>query len=467
MKRIAYILLCLVVITSFAFASESRLVGLSWFNLSEIEGTVKLFEDPFNFVYLPGYVNYDSNFVILEPQQGAGIFGNTYGVLKYSLNTPFDRINFGIVVNFPYNELSYIQLISSGIPAIQIPAGVTPLQTFTILDHLRNKVDLVVGVGKILGLSFLKPYAGVGYASDYSLSISKQDDSGTNVSATTNQESISQLKFSLGSIVDLSVISLDAGIKLYLPSALNSTVVINKTTNNYLNTREHKTEGSFGFDITVLPKIKFGNSYLLSLAEYFNYSLPSAQVRKLDANGDGTLEEDSRIDNNYQVTRLNVGASYNTYINQFFISFGGSLVNNNSYRTYKVISNITTPNVTNEGYIQNSSISVPVFVSLEVPFADWFVFRGGITRVIYQASYSLNRIGPEGNGTVTISDLSSPTTSFTTGFSIKPIKDLSVDWVVSFTFMNNVFVNGRLPWIISGNNLFDNVTQKFSIEYRM
>lgn len=463
MKRFVCAILFLVLCVGISFASESRLVGLGWFNYSEESATVKLFEDPFNFVYIPGYVNYDSNFVVLEPQQGGGVFGNTYGILKYSLSTPLDKLNFGIIVNFPYIELSYITSITSGIPAVVIPGGTTPLQNFTIADQARDKVDLVLGIGKLLGISFLKPYIGFGYASDYSISVNNEDNAGTNVTATTNQESISQLKFFLGSIVDLAVISIDAGVKIYLPSALNSSYVINNSIANYLNIREHKTEGAFGFDVTALPKVRFGNSYLLGLAEYFNYFLPSAQVRKLDNNGDGQLEEDSRIDNNYQVVRINAGTSYNIYFNQVFISFGVAFVNNNNYRNYKV----TTPTTTNEGYIQNSSIEVPFFVSFEIPFVDWFTLRGGINKHIYQSTFSLNRVGPEGSATVTKTEVSSPITSFSAGFSIKPIQNLSVDWVVSFTFMNNVLVNGRLPWVISGNNLFDNVTQKFSIEYRM
>lgn len=461
MKRLALITILLLIVVSHIFASESRVNVLS-------SSARQLIDDPFNIIFIPGYVNAEYNYLILEPRPGATAFQNTYGILKYGVSTPIEKINVGVILNYPYPELGYFGFITTGIPAGFLVAGTTSLPAFTITEYTRDRADIILGVNKILGISLLKPFVGVGYAADYSVSTTSINSNGSVTNTVTNTESISQLKVILGSVVDLSFVSIDASVKLYFPSALNSSETKDATINNYQNSRIHKTEGAFGFDITLQPKLNLGEkTYILGLGEYFNYALPSAQVTKIDANGDGTLEEDTKIINNYQVVNMNFGASYNTYVGNIILVSAGLLFSSqNSYRTIKAEGTVGNLTNTNESYIQTSSTYIPLFVSFEVPLIDWFIVRSGVTKFIYQDSFALND-GKNFNNTVATSDNSSPIASLYIGFSIKPIKDLSIDWLMNHTFINNVFVDGRLPWIISGNNFFDNVTTQFSIEYRM
>ncbi|MEN2998534.1 MAG: hypothetical protein ABDH28_05810 [Brevinematia bacterium] len=467
MRRLTFLII-LVSLGIVVYASESRLVGMG--------GSYILIDDPFNIVYLPGYVNKEYNYLIIEPRQGSlGIFDNTYGILKYSINTPLEKLNIGAIINFPYRELGFITEISTGIPAGFLVTGTTGLQPFTITDHRRDKADLLCGLSGILMLRFLKPYVGLGYASDHYVSTTSTYQNESVTTTVTNIQSISQIKLIAGSVVDLNFVSVDASVKLYLPSARNSTESFNTTIQNYVNSRVHKTEGAFGFEISAQPMMKLGDkSYALGMFGYFNYGLPSAQTTRIDANGDGTLEEDTKIQNNYQTVEIVAGGSYNTYIGSVLVSAGAMLLNRGYYRTIKaegtvinvvgIVTNVLTN--TNEQVSQTSYVYVPAFVAFELPLADWFLIRSGVMKDVYQVSSSVTD-GRKFNSSTQTSDSSSPITSLSVGFTLKPMKDLSLDWVVSYTFVSNVIVNGSLPWIISGNNRFDNLTSQFSVEYRM
>lgn len=399
MRRFIVVLITLLILVNIVFASESRLIGLNYFNSLPSYGLLFLIDDNYNIVYVGGYVNQPTNFLILEPKVSVS-FENSYGMIKYSFTTPIETFNFALILNYPYPELSIIRSII-GLPI-----------TF---GDVRDKVDLLIGVNKILGLGFISPYLGVGYANVFS----KTETSGNIVS----EQSVSQLKFTLGSLLDFKVVSLDALVNLYFPSGKNLSAVL---TNN--------VEGGFGFNILVRPKLEFSKTaYLLGVARYFNYSLPSTIT-------------------NYRLVEINAGASYNFIINNILVSFGGNFVNINEYERED-----QTPT-----YIQNTYLLVPIYVSFEVPIVSWFVMRGGLSSSVYSSYITYT----ESTTTNTVS--SSPRFSaLSLGFSLVPINNLSVDWVVSYNFLGNVFVNGRLPWILSGNNFFDNVTSQISFEYKM
>ncbi|MCX8028572.1 MAG: hypothetical protein N2712_01065 [Brevinematales bacterium] len=443
MNRIIVPSILVFLCTSILFASESRLIGLNYFNSYPEVGTLFLVEDPFNITYVSGYVNYDTNFIILEPRQGAlGIFNNSYGLLKYALVTPIERLNFSVIFNYSYPELSLITNIAISDP-------------FDLLDHLRNRIDVIVGISGILGIKMLKPYIGFGYASDFTnVNISYyQGDTITN--KISQNRSIQQIKLILGSVVDLSFISVDAGVKLYLPYAEVSFKTNNPTINNYQNFRENKTEGAFGFDISLQPKLKFSaNSYLMGFARYFSYALPAKETVIVDIDGNGTPESQTNISKGLQNVVINAGASYNLYINNLFISFGASFGIRNLYLKL------------NDQTELNGSTFVPVFVSFEVPFVDWFVIRSGVSKSIYRVTY-YGSDSKQTSGVISDLSLATPLSSLSLGFSIKPLKDLSLDWVVSYNFLDGVLVNGTLPWILSGDSGFNNITSLWSIEYRI
>ncbi|MCX8096600.1 MAG: hypothetical protein N3D81_03800 [Spirochaetes bacterium] len=450
MVRFALIftIISLLLVTSVSVnASESRLVGMNYFNYYNPLGTSSLIEDNFNITYISGYVNSDSNFLVIEPRQGSvGIFDNSYGVVKYSINTPIEKLNIGAIINYPYYELA---LLTNFVVSL----------TTTLNDHLRNRIEVLLGVSQILGIKLLRPYLGFGYASDYTnfnISLYQGDTLTNSVNA---RQSISQIKIILGSIVDLSFIKVDASVKIYLPSYENSYRTNVPQVNNYQNFIEEKSGGAFGLDITAQPRLGLGGtSYLLGIARYFTYSLPASQVIRVDINGDGNLEADTTVNQDYQNVIITAGASFNTYINYILVSLGLSLGIQNSFRK--------TASGNQEFSTSTSSMYVPIFASFEIPFVDWFLIRGGLSKYIYQNYYSEvnNR---QINGTVIDNSLSTPLSSLSLGFSIKPIKDLSLDWVVSYSFLNSVIVNGTLPWILSGATGFNNVTYLFSIEYRI
>lgn len=428
-------------------ASESRLIGLNYFNFFNPIGTSSLVEDNFNITYISGYVNSESNFLILEPRQGGvGIFDNSYGVVKYSISTPIEKFNIGAIINYPYYELTLLTnfVVSLG---------------NNLSDHLRNRIEVLLGVSQILGIKLLRPYIGFGYASDYTNFNVLRYQGDTLTNSVNAKQSLSQIKIILGSIVDLSFIKVDASFKVYLPSYENSYRTNVPQINNYQNFLEEKSGGAFGLDITAQPKLGLGgNSYLLGIARYFTYSLPTSRVARVDANGDGNLETDDTIKQDYQNVMIMVGASFNTYINNILVSLGLSPSIQNSFR--KVASG------NQEFSTSTSSINVPIFASFEIPFVDWFLIRGGLSKYIYQNYYSEVN-DRQISGIVIDSTSSTPLSSLSLGFSIKPLRDLSLDWVISYSFLSNVIVNGTLPWILSGATGFNNVTYLFSIEYRI
>lgn len=205
MRRFIVVLITLLILVNIVFASESRLIGLNYFNSLPSYGLLFLIDDNYNIVYVGGYVNQPTNFLILEPKVSVS-FENSYGMIKYSFTTPIETFNFALILNYPYPELSIIRSII-GLPI-----------TF---GDVRDKVDLLIGVNKILGLGFISPYLGVGYANVFS----KTETSGNIVS----EQSVSQLKFTLGSLLDFKVVSLDALVNLYFPSGKNLSAVL---TNN-------------------------------------------------------------------------------------------------------------------------------------------------------------------------------------------------------------------------------------------
>ena len=465
MKRILFLVIFFV-LSTLVFASESRLGGLGYFNLFEVFGTSYVIDDPFNVVSIPGYVNTEYNYIIVEPKPGGTAFANTYGIIKYSIDAFLTKLNVGAVLNYPYPELGIITGIATGIPAGFLVPGTTPLAPFTITDHLRNRIDVIFGLGSIMGIKLLKPYLGFGYAGDSSVSVvSIYSNVDTLTNSTTNTESINQYKVVLGGNFDLSLVSLDANIKVYLPSAQNSTQVKDTTVQNYVNYREHKG-GSIGFDVFLQPRLNLGKNYILGVFRYFNYALPSVQVTKRDVNGDGEFEEDTSITNNLLRVQINLGASYNFNVQSMFISVGASLSRVSYYRELSAVG-VAQPNTnSNQVKTENTLVYLPVFVSFEVPLVEWFYVRGGFSKMFYQDNVQISD-NKRFINTESYVYSSQPDASLSLGFSLKPLKDLSLDWVMSFVFINNVLVNGRLPWLISGNNFFDNVTSQVSIEYRM
>jgi|GEM_PF-3164467 len=467
MKRLIFTLIILMLTLNFAaFASESRVDSLA------VPST--LVDDNFGMVLEPWYVNSTSNFVDFEPITAPL---NFYALAKYTIPTPIEKLNLGVIINYPYDELSYIPNIATGIPAGFLTANTTPLSAFTLTDYSKDRIDVLLGLNKILVITFLKPYLGIGYAGDFSVTTASNELNGTE---TITEESISQLKIILGSTVDLGFIDISPTIKVYLPSAVNSVSNLSTNVQNYVNYRYHTLLSSFNFSVDVPLKLKLDGdkTYIKGFVNYFNYYLPSVQITKKDLNGNGNFgdpgDEDTQITNNYGVSSYSILASYNTYIlNNILILLGTGYISSTSDReitsrgTVTTLVGINTNTETNDNQYttKNNGAIVPIFVSTEIPFTDWLTFRVGVAGNPLEITYSYTKNGKDGQATVNISSSSSLLSSFMIGFSVKPIKGLSLDWVLNNNFINNVFINGRLPWIISGNNLFDNVSSKFSIEW--
>jgi hypothetical protein len=460
MKRIIFTLIILILTLNFiAFASESRVSSLA------VPST--LVDDYFGMVLEPWYVNSTSNFVVFEPITAPLSF---YALAKYTISTPIEQLNLGVIINYPYYELSYIPNIATGIPTGFLRPGTTPLSAFTLTDYSKDRIDVLLGLNKILLITFLKPYLGIGYAGDFLVTTTSNEASGTE---TITEESISQIKIILGSTVDLGFISLSPTIKVYLPSAVNSASNLSTNVQNYVNYRYHSLLSSFNFSVDVPLKLKLDGdkTYIKGFVNFFNYYLPSAQITKRDLNGNGNFgdpgDEDTQITNNYGVVSYKILGSYNTYIlNNILILLGTGYSSTTSSREIyaRGVANATQTN-DNDYKSYTTEAIIPIFVSTEIPFTDWLTFRVGVAGNPLEITYSYTKNGKDGQATVNILSSSSLLSSFTIGFSVKPIKGLSLDWVLNDTFINNVFINGRLPWIISGNNLFDRVSSKFSIEW--
>jgi len=463
MKKLIFTLIILMLTLNFAaFASESRVDSLA------VPST--LVDDNFGMVLEPWYVNSTSNFVDFEPITAPLSF---YALAKYTIPTPIEKLNLGVIINYPYDELSYIPNIATGVPANFLTPSTTPLSAFTLTDYSKDRIDVLIGLNKILVITFLKPYLGIGYAGDFSVTTASNELNGTE---TITEESISQLKIILGSTVDLGFIDISPTIKVYLPSAVNSVSNLSTNVQNYVNYRYHTLLSSFNFSVDVPLKLKLDGdkTYIKGFVNYFNYYLPSVQITKKDLNGNGNFgdpgDEDTQITNNYGVSSYSILASYNTYIlNNILILLGTGYSSTTSSREIYARGTVSIPNATetndNQYTTKTNEAIVPIFVSTEIPFTDWLTFRVGVAGNPLEITYSYTKNGKDGQATVNISSSSSLLNSFTIGFSIKPIKGLSLDWVLNNNFINNVFINGRLPWIISGNNLFDNVSSKFSIEW--
>ena len=463
MKKLIFTLIILMLTLNFAaFASESRVDSLA------VPST--LVDDNFGMVLEPWYVNSTSNFVDFEPITAPLSF---YALAKYTIPTPIEKLNLGVIINYPYDELSYIPNIATGVPANFLTPSTTPLSAFTLTDYSKDRIDVLIGLNKILVITFLKPYLGIGYAGDFSVTTASNELNGTE---TITEESISQLKIILGSTVDLGFIDISPTIKVYLPSAVNSVSNLSTNVQNYVNYRYHTLLSSFNFSVDVPLKLKLDGdkTYIKGFVNYFNYYLPSVQITKKDLNGNGNFgdpgDEDTQITNNYGVSSYSILASYNTYIlNNILILLGTGYSSTTSSREIYARGTVSIPNATetndNQYTTKTNEAIVPIFVSTEIPFTDWLTFRVGVAGNPLEITYSYTKNGKDGQATVNISSSSSLLNSFTIGFSIKPIKGLSLVWVLNNNFINNVFINGRLPWIISGNNLFDNVSSKFSIEW--
>ncbi len=460
MKILAFILaILMIVFNSAVFASESRINGLA------VPST--LIDDYFSMVLEPWYVNSTSNFVVFEPITSPTSF---YALAKYTIPTPIEQLNLGVIINYPYQELSYIPNIATGVPGGFLQSSTTPLSSFTLADYSRDRIDVLLGINNILAITFLKPYLGIGYAGDFSITITSNEVSRTE---TITKESISQIKIILGSSINLGFINLSPTLKVYLPSAENSVSNLDANIENYVNYRHHTLLPSFNFSLDVPLKLKIDGdkTYVKGFVNFFNYQLPSLQITRRDTDGNGNFEEtgdeDTQITNNYGVVSYTILASYNTHILNGILILLGTGYYSTTYSREIYARGIANGVFTNDndykGYTTESR--VPIFVSAEIPFTDWLTFRTGVIGNPLEISYSYTKNGKDGQATVDISSSSSLISSFTIGFSVKPIKGLSLDWVISNSFINNVFINGGLPWIISGNNSFDLVSSKFSIEW--
>ncbi len=438
-----------------SFASESRISGMStpyWAT-----------EDVFGFIFQGSYVNSEYSFIDLEPNIP---LNQTYGLAKVSLPLPFLPLNIGVILNFPYPTLALIDDIAI-LPAGWTLVG-TPLQNFTIADHLRNRIDLVLGTGKLIFLPIISPYIGFGYASDFAESSTENQSSKL---TTSSIQSISEFKIILGSEINLGFISLNPDIRLYLPSAENSSITSDANVQNYQNSRIHKGSG-FGFAGNLYGNLGDKKSELRFAIGYSYYPISSKQETKIDLNGNGDLneagEENTQITHDIGSSAISVGVSYNQSIVQnITLIIGASYVSGSVNNKWIATG---TANVTGTNDLEytsdNSVVNIPTFIAAEITPTEWITLRSGLEINTYQLSYSFTKDGKEGQAIINRSSSFGFPVIFNIGFSLKPFKDFSLDWVLSATFINNVLQNGRLPYIISGNNQFDAFSQNFSIEYK-
>ncbi|URA09781.1 hypothetical protein [Thermospira aquatica] len=284
------------------------------------------------------------------------------------------------------------------------------------------------------------------------------------------------VKIRTGASIDiLQPLTIDASLGLWLPGYKNQVKSEFPEISGYTQEQLHTSEGNFGIEVKVYPKIKLSpNLEWKNILTYGYLNLSSVYTAIADLNGDGDYidlgEEKNKNTHPFSIQSIGVGTGINYTNNQFF-----TYVSLNNFTILKgeewFIVNQATGSDQYKDKEQGSQTDNYTILDggAEVTLKKWFSLRMGVMNIIEIQSITTTSFGYTGT-TENVRDIKSSTTIKHTiipriGLSVH-FGGFSLDWVISDTFVQNVLGQGSLPYLISGKNLFDKFSMIVSINYK-
>ncbi len=343
----------------------------------------------------------------------------------------------------------------------------------------RPWFDIVVGTKKV---PYVVPYIGLTVGASAETSIIETVNSTVNPAITTKtiaQQSVSLVKLRAGAGSELfKPLILDASVSVWFPGMKDESRGENSSIANYKNEMIWQGVGNIGLEAKVYPKMRLSPSLeWKNMLTYRYLNLSSNQIVSKDLNGDGdyldaTEAKTTRTDP-YSKHIIGLGTGVNYTISQLFayasLNYFLDLENTGTFTINQASGNDIYQPKTEKDNTYNYIILTG---GAEVSLKKWFSLRMGIMDNISITTKKTTTINYDGTSdnretTRTIDTASEIQNSIIPqiGLSVH-FGGFSLDWVMSDTFIQNVLGQGRLPYIISGNNLFDNFSMIVSINYR-
>lgn len=459
------------------YGSLSRLGGMALYNSTDpnfLREYSWIMDDPLG-IGLNGSLIYRlSNEIGLEPSDSItsynwkDAFG--YAIIRQEL------FSLGVFVNDQPEKQDYLSLYPDATIANPptYPGGQNP-NDYTLIDDRARKpwFDIVVGSQKIP----FAPYIGISltaaaHSTNYEHIPNPVDPTKAIIHG---EESAFLWKIRTGATFDiLKPFVIDASVGVWIPSFTIQTKTTMTEIQNYKNEEKHISEGNFGVEARVFPKWKISPSLeWKNMLSYRYLNLNSTHTVTIDLNGDGDFvdagELKSKNTHPYSLHQIEVGTGI-TYTQGNLLAFGS--LNNITLlfsEEWFTVNQSTGTDVYNDketgSKLRNATILNGGF---EVELKKWLSLRMGVANVynIYSTTTSsFTYTGTTETARDTLTEFQINTMLLPQlGLSIH-FGGFSVDWMISDTFIWTVIGQGRLPYLISGNNLFDNFSSRVSLRY--
>jgi len=474
MKKVWWILVVSCVFGGM-YGSLSRLGGMALYypdiNLREY---LWIADDPIGISVNGSLIYRLSNEVGFEPY--ASIYSTDWkSAFGYAVIHQ-DIFSLGVFVNDQPESEDYLSYYPDAnlVNTPTYPAGNNPndYNTITSLDR-KPWFDIILGSQKIP----FSPYIGLSltaaaYSTNYEHIPNPVDPTKALIHG---EESAFLWKIRTGATVDiLKPFVIDASVGVWIPSFTIQTKTTMTEIQNYKNEEKHISEGNFGVEVRVFPKWKLSPRLeWKSMLAYRYLNLNSTHTVTMDLNGDGDFvdagELKSKNTHPYSVQQIEVGTGI-TYSEGNLLAFGS-------------LNNLTLLS-SEEWFTVNQSTGTDVYMDkengsrtqnytilnggIELGLKKWLSLRMGVANWYHletTTTSSFTYAGTTETARNTLTEFQLDTMFLPQlGLSIH-FGGFSIDWMISDAFIWTVIGQGRLPYLISGNNLFDNFSFIASLRY--
>ncbi|MFN4215891.1 MAG: hypothetical protein ACK4HQ_00605 [Brevinematales bacterium] len=287
------------------------------------------------------------------------------------------------------------------------------------------------------------------------------------------EESVFLWKIRTGAAIDiLRSFVIDTSIGVWLPFFTIQRRITMTEIQNYKNEEKQTSEGNFGVEVRVFPRWKLSSQLeWKNMLSYRYLNLGSTHTVTIDLNGDGDFvdagELKSKNTHPYFTHQIEIGTGI-TYTRENLLAFG-------SLNNFTLLSD-------EEWFTVNQSTGTDVYTDretgsraqnytilnagVEIGLKKWLSLRMGMANFYYIDHTTTSSYTYAGT-TETAKDI---LTKFQINTMLLPqlgmsihVGGFSLDWMISDTFIWAVIGQGRLPYLISGNNTFDNFSFIVSI----
>lgn len=454
------------------YASLMRLAGMGVYhpeiNLREYAWVV---DDPI-LIHDNGAIIYRfSNEVGIEPQvyPYTGIWkdASAYALLNQ------EWFSLGILINDQPEPEDYLSHYPKSFSGTTFPGGNTP-ENYSMMSARDRKpwFEMVIGSQRIP----FNPYLGVSIsAAVVSTNYEHIPTPPDPTKALVYGEEVASLwKIKAGASVDMfKPFTLDASLSVWIPLFSIQRRITMTEISGYQNEEKQVSEGNFGVEARLYPQIKLSPHLEWRNKLMYRYlNLNSTHTVTINLNGDGDFtdpgELKSRNTHPQTIQTIIVGTGVN-YLKGNILAFC-------SLNNYTVLR-------TDEWFNVNQSSGSDVYTDkentnmlrnytilnggAEVNVTKWLSFRTGATTWYLFESKTFSSFAFSGT-TETMRDILTHTSLATMflaqmGFSLH-FGGFSLDWMINDIFIARV-ARGILPYIISGNNSFDEFSITMSLRY--